>query len=169
MTAMRHLRVLSPVVFLATVLATSACFSKPVDLTKALQVTEVSSGYFDAGIVEGNKNKIVPTISFRLKNVSNESISSVPVIAKFNVIDDPEELGSAPYVNAIGPEGLPPGQTCKAVVMKTNLGYTSEAPRASMFTHSAFKDVQVEIFGKHGAQNYQMLGRFKIDRQLLTR
>jgi hypothetical protein len=169
MTAMRHLRVLHPVVFLAAALAVSACVSKPVDLTKALQVTEVSSGYFDAGIVEGNKNKIVPTISFRVKNVSNESIASVQVIAKFNVINDPEELGSAPYVSAIGPDGLPPGQTSPPVVMKTNLGYTSEAARASMFSHSAFKDVQVEIFGKHRAQKFQLLGRFKIDRQLLTR
>ena len=54
--------------FLLAVLALSSC-SKPVDLPKALEVTDVTTGYFDAGIVEGNKNKIVPTISFRLKNI----------------------------------------------------------------------------------------------------
>ena len=36
---------------------------KPVDLTKALQVEEVSSGWHDAGMVEG-KNKLVPSAEF---------------------------------------------------------------------------------------------------------
>jgi len=166
---MRHRHFLHPAVFVLAALALSACSSKSVDLPKALEVTDVSTGYFDAGIVEGSKNKIVPTISFRLKNVSADPISSVQVIAKFNVIGDPEELGSAPYVSAIGPDGLAPGQSGKQVVMKTNLGYTSEAPRTAMFTHSMFKDVQVEVFGKYRAQQFQKLGTFKIDRQLLTR
>lgn len=169
MTPMRHRLFLQPFALALAVLGLSACASKPVDLPTALQVTEVSTGYFDAGIVEGNKNKIVPTIAFRLKNVSNDPISSVQVIAKFNVVGDPEELGSAPYVSAIGPDGLPPGQSGKQVVMKTNLGYTSEAPRATMFTHSQFRDVQVELFGKYRAQQFQKLGTYKIDRQLLTR
>jgi hypothetical protein len=169
MTPMRHARFLHVSLAAIAALSLSSCMSKPVDLTKALQVTDVTTGYFDAGIVEGNKNKIVPTVSFRLKNVSGEDIASVQVIAKFNVVNDPEELGSAPYVPAIGSDGLPPGKTTPPVVMKTNLGYTSEAPRATMFTHSAFKDVQVELFGKHQAQQFQKLGVFKIDRQLLTR
>jgi hypothetical protein len=169
MTPMRHHRPLHLALSLAAALALSACASKPVDLTKTLQVTDVTTGYFDAGIVEGSKNKIVPTISVRLKNISNEPITSVQMIAKFNVIGDPEELGSAPYVRAIGPEGLAPGQTGGPVVMKTNLGYTSEAPRATMFSHSLFKDVKVELFGKYQSQNWVKMGEYKIDRLLLTR
>ena len=168
MTRMRHRHILHPAVVLSAVLALSSC-SKPVDLSKVLEVTDVTTGYFDAGIVEGNKNKIVPTISFRLKNTSSEAIASVQVIAKYNVIGETEELGSAPYVSAIGPDGLAPGQTGKQIVMKTNLGYTSEAPRAVMFTHSLFRDVKVELYGKHRAQQFQKLGEFTIARQLLTR
>ncbi len=62
MTRMRHRHILHPAAFLLAVLALSSC-SKPVDLPKVLEVTDVTTGYFDAGIVEGNKNKIVPTIS----------------------------------------------------------------------------------------------------------
>jgi hypothetical protein len=148
--------------------ALGGCTSKPIDLPTALEVTDVNTGYFDAGIVDG-KNKIVPTISLRLKNRSSEPIASVQMIAKFNVIGDQEELGSAPYVVAIGPEGLAPGLTGRVIVMKTNLGYTSEGPRAEMFSHSLFKDVQVELFGKYRAQQFQKLGVFKIARQLVTR
>jgi len=168
MTLMRHRRILHPAVFLVAALAVGGC-SKPIDLPKALEVTDVSPGYSDAGIVDGTLNKIVPTVAFRLKNISSDPIASVQVIAKFNVVGETEELGSGPYVSAIGPEGLAPGQTGKAVVMKTNLGYTSTEPRATMFTHSQFKDVKVELFGKHRAQNFQKLGEFTIARQLLTR
>jgi hypothetical protein len=166
---MRHRRLLHSFLFVLAAFGFSACASKPLDLPKVLQVTDVSTGYFDAGIVEGYKNKIVPTISLRLKNISSEPVESVQMIAKFNVIDDPEELGSAPYVRVIGPEGLPPGQTGAPVVMKTNLGYTSEAPRANMFTHSMFKDVKVELFAKYKAQTWMKMGEYKISRQLLTR
>ncbi len=166
---MRHRPFLRPSLIALAALALSSCLSKPLDLPKVLEITDVSTGYFDAGIVEENKNKIVPTISLRLKNVSNETVESVQMIAKFNVIGDPEELGSAPYVRAIGPEGLPPGQTGNPVVMKTNVGYTSEAPRADMFTHSKFKDVKVELFAKYQAQNWMKMGEYQIARQLLTR
>ena len=56
-----------------TVLAafTSAC-GAPVDLKQSLQVTDVSSGWFDAGIQNG-KNKLVPTVTFRSKRIPTSS------------------------------------------------------------------------------------------------
>jgi len=164
---MRHRRFLHPCLLVLAALAFSACSSAPLDLPKVLQITDVSTGYFDEGIVDG-KNKIVPTISLRLKNASTESIASVQMLAKFNVVNDPEELGSA-YVSAIGREGQQPGQTGQPIVMKSALGYTSEASRAMMFTHSAFKDVKVELFGKYKAQTWMKMGEYKVARQLLTR
>src|SRR5688500_1741122 len=58
-------------------LALTACRSTPVELSKQLTVTDVTTGWFDAGVVEGNKNKLVPTISFRLKNQGPGEIGSV--------------------------------------------------------------------------------------------
>jgi hypothetical protein len=164
---MRH-RLLYPFV-IALAVACASCMSKPVDLAKALEVIDVTTGYFDAGIVEGTKNKIVPAISLRLKNRTGEPIESVQMMARFSVVGETEELGSAPFVRAIGLDGLPPGQTGQTIVMKSNLGYTSEAPRASMFTHSLFKDVRIQLFGKHKAQQFQPMGEYTVARQLLTR
>ncbi len=39
----------------------------------ALQLTDIVTGWFDSGIVNG-QNKLVPTISFRVKNTSTQSI-----------------------------------------------------------------------------------------------
>jgi hypothetical protein len=149
-------------------LSLSACMSRTIDLARVLQVTDVSTGYFDVGIVQGSKNKIVPTISVRLKNNDTLPMDSVQMLAKFQVIGDPQELGSA-YVRAIGPEGLAPGQTANPIVMKSELGYTGEQPRALMFSHTDFKDVRVELFAKYRAQTWAKLGEYKIARQLLTR
>jgi hypothetical protein len=169
MTPMAHtLRRLLPVLLLSAAVALPGCTMRTIDLPKALEVTDVQTGYFDVGIVDG-KNKIVPTISIRLKNRDSLPVASVQMIAKFSVVGDAQELGSAPYVRAIGPEGLAPGQTGEPLVMKGDVGYTSEAPRAQMFTHSMFKDVRVELFAKFAAQDWAKMGEYPIARQLLTR
>ena len=169
MTPMAHtLRRLLLLLLLSATVAVPACTMRTIDLPKALEVTDVQTGYFDAGIVDG-KNKIVPTISLRLKNRDSQPIASVQMLARFSRVGETEELGSGPFVRAIGPEGLAPGQTCSPVVMKIDVGYTSEAPRAQMFSHSAFKDVHVELFAKYAAQDWAKMGDYPIARQLLTR
>ena len=40
----------------------------------ALQVTQVSSGWFDAGLDNLGRNKLVPTVSFRLENVTSGTV-----------------------------------------------------------------------------------------------
>jgi hypothetical protein len=169
MTPMAHtLRRLLPVFLLLATVALSACTTRAIDLPKALEITDVETGYFDVGIVDG-KNKIVPTISIRLKNRDSLPVASVQIIGRFNQVGETQELGSAPYVRGIGPEGLAPGQTGAPIVLKCDVGYTSEAPRAQMFTHSIFKDVRVKLFAKYAAQPWMPMGEYTIARQLLTR
>jgi hypothetical protein len=149
-------------------LAASSCRSRTVDLQKTLQVTDVVTGWFDAGIVEGNKNKLVPSISIRLKNTDTQPIASVEMIAKFSRVGEPEEWGSAPFVRAIGPDGLGPGQTGPPLVMRCDRGYTGEETRSQMLQNSHFVDARVELFAKYMSSQYVKLGEFRIARQLLT-
>lgn len=161
-------RTLRSLLIVSLVLTAASCTTRVIDLPKVLEVTDVQTGFFDAGIVDG-KNKIVPTISIRLRNNDTQKVSSVQMIAKFQVVGDTQELGSAPYVRAIGAEGLAPGETGGPIVMRGDVGYTSEAPRAQMFTHSLFKDVKVELYAKYAAQSWAKMGEYQIARQLLTR
>jgi len=153
---------------LALAMLSSACFvvSAEPEVGGALQVTDVVTGWFDAGIVRG-QNKLVPPISFRVKNVADRSISSVDLNSVFRVIGDDEQLGSK-YVKGIDRSGLTPGSSAGPFVLRSELGYTSEAPRMQMLQNSQFKDAQVEVFAKHGSQQWVKLGRFTIQRQLLT-
>ncbi len=151
------------------VLAAAGCRSRQVDLPKVLQVSDVTTGWFDAGIVEGGKNKLVPTIGFRLKNTDTEPIESVQLFARFSRMGETDEWGTPPYVRAIGPEGLAPGQFTSPMILRSNLGYTGEQPRLDMLRNNNFVDARVEVFAKYRANNWVKLTELKIARQLLTK
>jgi hypothetical protein len=69
------MRVLRRSWLLAAAVALSTC-GPTVDLTKGLQVTIVDTGWYDAGIVNG-QNKLVPSVTFKLKNVSDQTLASL--------------------------------------------------------------------------------------------
>jgi hypothetical protein len=155
-------------VLLVLALAASGCGGGDVDIARALQVTDVTSGWFDAGIVEEGKNKLVPSISFRLKNAHPSEIASVQMFAKFMRVGETDEWGTPPYVRAIGPDGLVPGASTEAIVLRSNLGYTGLQPRGQMLRNREFVDARVELFAKYRANNWAKLGEYQITRQMLT-
>jgi hypothetical protein len=161
---LRHTALLAVAAF-----ALGGCSSRKVDLAKVLQVTELTTGWYDAGVVEGGKNKLVPSVSFRLKNADTETLASVQLFARFSQLHDAQEWGTPPYVKAIGPEGLPPGQSTNMMILRSNLGYTGEQPRLEMLQHDKFIDARVELFAKYMANNWVKLTERQIARQLITR
>jgi hypothetical protein len=151
---------------LAACLLAPACTGRTVELARELQMVDVTTGWFDAGLVEG-KNKLVPTIAFRLQNVGPEDIGSVQVNAVFRRKGEQDNWGDA-FAVAIPSDGLAPQASTNAIVLRSQLGYTGEQPRAEMLSHSEFLDAYVEVFGKHGGANWVKLGQFDIRRQLLV-
>ena len=151
----------------AAALLAASC-APPVDLTKNLQVLDVSTGWFDAGIVNG-QSKLVPSISFRLKNVSNQSLGTLQVNAVFRHVNENDEWGSA-FATVAGSEGLAPGATTAPLTFKSQLGYTgSDQTRLEMLANTHFVDVRVEVFAKYGATQWVRVGLVPIARELLTR
>lgn len=148
------------------VLVMAAGCTARVDVSEQLEVIDVTTGWFDAGIVDG-KNKLVPTISFRLRNRGDRPIASVQVNAVFRRMGEDEAWGDA-FLQAIGSAGVPPGQATDPIVLRSHLGYTGEQPRAEMLQHSDFVDAQVELYARHRSPQWISLGEFTIDRQLLT-
>jgi hypothetical protein len=161
--SMRHAAIL---LLAAASVLQAGCFSSEPDVKAGLQVSESVSGWFDAGIVNG-QNKLVPEIAFRVKNVADRPISNASFNVVFKVVNDPQELGSA-YLSGLDSKGLPPGQTSQEFVGRSQLGYTSQEARVQMLQHSQFKDVEAEVFAKHGSANWVSLGKFTVKRQLIT-
>lgn len=137
------------------------------EVEKDLTITDVHTGWYDAGIVNG-QNKLVPSIAFKLKNVSPEQIARVQINAVFKRLDGENKEWDAHFVRGIGPDGLAPGAKGDELVLRSERGYTGDQPRLQMLQNKAFVDAKVEIFGKHGSRFWVKLGEFTIDRQLLT-
>src|SRR5204862_2102702 len=111
---------------------------------------------------------LVPSVSFKLQNVSSDPVESVQVMAVFRQIGDTQSWGDH-YATGIDRDGLPAGRTTPGfVVLRSNLGYTGTESRLQMLQNSNFVDAKVEIFGKHGSRTWQKLGEYTIDLQLLT-
>lgn len=154
------------VFFLTAALCIAGC-GHNFDVEKSVKVTDVHTGWYDAGIQDG-KNKLVPSISLKLENVSDDIVDSVQVNAIFRQMGDTQAWGEH-FATAIDRDGLPAHRTTPGyLVLRSNLGYTGTESRLQMLQNSQFVDAKVEIYGKHGARTWQKLGEYKIDRQLLT-
>jgi hypothetical protein len=152
----------------AIVLWAVAC-GPSIDLKQDLQVADVRTGWFDAGIVVGGKNKLVPSISFVLRNASEHEVNSVQLNLAFWRKGEDGEFDGAFLATAIDRTGLAPGEQTPTITLRGSVGYTGEQPRAEMLQHRLFVDVTARLFVKRGSSPWVLLGEFPIERRLLTR
>ncbi len=165
---------LASVAVLALLVPAWGC-SKPTDLKQALQITDVTSGYADAGIV-GGKNKVVPTISFRLKKSVPESLRPLSVNVSFKQLPQPGTAvpPGSPAENdwdEVYLQNVPfEGDQSQALTFKAKNGYTGDPPqsRADILKHRMFQDVRVHVFAKHSASQWVEIATFDVPRQLLA-
>jgi len=147
--------------------AVSGCGGPKVDVASVVKVGDVTTGWFDSGIV-GGQNKLVPSASFTVTNTGTRKLSGLQVFSVFRFVGESEELGSS-LVVLRGAEALAPSGTSKPITVRANWGFTGEQPRAQMLMHTQFKDARVEIFAKYGSTPFVKLSEAQVARQLLTK
>lgn len=150
---------------LAVCLSAVAC-TRTRDVEKDLKLIDVSTGWYDVGVVNG-QNKLVPSITLQLQNVSNEDISRVQINAIFRRVGEEQAWGEH-FVRAIGSDGLAAGQVGGKLVFRSTLGYTGTQSRQLMLQNREFVDAKVDVFGKHGSRTWVKMGEFPVERQLVT-
>ena len=139
-----------------------------LDMPASLQITEVSSGWFDAGPDGLGRTKLVPRVSFRLQNSTDDTIRYLQLNAVFRRQGEEEEWGSH-FVRAFGTEGLEAGQSTELFRLESGRGYTGEQARPEMLAHRDFVDVRMDLFVKHRGNEWVRLDSLAVDRQLLVR
>jgi hypothetical protein len=160
-SAVRHLAAVA--LGFGGLLTTATGCTRPVDLSRNLHVMDVTTGWFDAGIVDG-KNKLVPSITFKLHNGSQQNLT-LQMNIMFIILPQKENQDEV-FLQAIE---VPAGGTSKPVVVRAKYGFTGEQPRAEMLQHRLFQDFTVRLFAKRGSQQWTLLGEHPVKRQLLTR
>jgi hypothetical protein len=160
-------RILGLFALLGALVPAAAC-NRFVDPVAVLEPVDVVTGWFDAGIVEGGKNKLVPSVTLKLRNKSDAPVRSIQINAIFRRVGETEMWGEH-FGWAVERVPLAPGDLTKELVMQSALGYTSDTPRLQMLQNSQFVDAKVELFLKQGSQVWAKLAEYPIQRQLLTR
>jgi hypothetical protein len=140
-----------------------------VDAVTALEPIDVMTGWFDDGIIEGGKNKRVPIVSMKLRNKTDQELSSIQINAIFRRVGEQEMWGE--YFGWAIPRQKPlaGGAQTETLVMKSTLGYTGDQPRMQMLQNQQFVDAKVEIYLKQGSKVLAKLAEYPIQRQLITR
>jgi hypothetical protein len=148
-------------------LAAVAC-GPTVDLTHALQVQDVSTGWVDGGDSDG-QNKLVPLVRFKLKNSSDQKLPVLQVNAVFRPVNDEKEWGTR-FQAVTGSEGLSAGATTQELTVKSDHGVTGSDPKPDLLKNSHFVDARVQLFAKYGSIGWVRIGdaEYPVARQLIN-
>lgn len=154
----------SRAILAACVLTLAAACTPAVDVQQTVQVTDVSSGWYDAGVVDG-KNKLVPSATFRLRRPPDVKLSSVSLNLVFKAADGREH--DDVFVQRVNFKDN--GET-DPITVRSQTGYTGDPPqsRADMLKHKDFVDMDVEIFARQSSASWVSLHKLRVARQLLT-
>lgn len=172
---MRRLLACLPLAGLLVVLG--AC-GPSIDVKQTIHVVDISGGYHDAGVDPDGRNKIVPSITFKLTKSTDAAVSPLSLNIAFKKLPLP---GTPPPAGA--PSGTPEdwdevyiqnvdfnGNTSAPVTARLQAGYTGEPPmtRAEILTNHLFQDVVTVIFAKHSSSQWVKIAEYQLPRKLLT-
>lgn len=104
---------------------------------------------------------IVPEISVKIKNTSEQEIRFLHLQAVFNIEGESENLGDG-FVSALQ-KPLPPGETSPVISIKSSFGYTASSKKAFFDNIPEWRKVNARLFAKaHGSQ-WVPLGVYPIE------
>ena len=152
--------------FLLGALVVADCAGPSLDMQASLRLTQVSSGWFDAGPDGLGRNKLVPSVSFRLENSTDDTIRYLQLNGVFRRQGEEEDWGTR-FVRAFGTEGLAAGESTSVFRLVSERGYTGEQAWSEMLAHRDFVDVEMDLFVKHRGHEWVRLDSIAVDRQLL--
>jgi hypothetical protein len=139
-----------------------------VDLKKALQVTELSGGWYDAGIVDG-RNKLVPSMSFRIRKPADVQLRTVALNIIFKRVTPDKKSEEDLDEVFLQKVEFSEGDQTPLLTVRPHHGYTGDAPqtRAQILEHSQFLDARAVVFAKQSSTTWVDLVRYDVPRVLL--
>ena len=146
--------------------AATAC-GPTVDLSKALQVQDVSTGWLDAGLSDAGQNKLVPVVRFKLKNASDQTLPVLQVNAVFRPANEEKEWGTR-FQSVTGSEGLSAGATTDMLTVRSDHGVTGTDPKPDLLKNSHFVDARVQLYAKYGSLSWVRIYETPVTRQLIN-
>jgi len=163
------LRNLLPVLAIALALLSASC-GREIDFKQVLQITDLSGGWFDAGIVDG-KNKLVPSMSFRIRKPADVTLNTVSLNVIFKRVSPDKKTEEDLDEVFLQKVEFSEGPQTPLLTVRPQHGYTGDAPqtRAQILEHSQFWDCRAVVFAKQSSTTWVELIRYDIPRVLITK
>jgi len=137
----------------------------PDELKASLEIVDVSSKWVAKTYQPWPpKLTLVPTISFRVKNVSDRPLNYLNFNAIFKFRDDLENLGDN-FLAAIRKEPIPPGGTSHLITLKSNFGVEGTS-LAKFKDNPQWKPVVCRLFVQSKGSIHVLLGEYDISREI---
>lgn len=138
-----------------------------VDIKQTFRITELSGGWYDAGVVDG-KNKLIPTVMFRVEKTTSDEVRPLSINVLFKQIKgNADEEWDDVFLQQVD---FSEGARTPLLTIRPTGGATGDPPqsRLDMLKNSYFVDIRAVIFAKQSSSNWVELARYDIPRQLLT-
>ena len=151
---------------LLLLLAATAC-THPVDIQQTFRVTDLQGGWYDAGVVDG-KNKLIPSVSFRIEKATPAEVRPLALNVLFKQIKgDKDEEWDEVFLQRVE---FTEGNRTPLLTVRPTAGATGDPPqsRADMLKNSFFIDIRAVVFAKQSSSNWVELARYDIPRLILT-
>jgi len=150
---------------LSTLLLSSCKGVSPEELKASLEIVEVSSKWVAKTYQPWPpKLVLVPTISFRVRNVSDKPINYLNFNAIFKSRDELENMGDN-FLAAIRKQPVPPGQTSEVITLKSNYGVEGKS-LAQFKDNPQWKPVICKLFVQSKGSVHVLLGEYEISREI---
>jgi hypothetical protein len=144
----------------------SACKGvSPEELKASVEIIDVTSKWVEKTYQPWPpKLTLVPTISFRVKNVSDKPLNYLNFNAIFKFRDDQENLGDN-FLAAIRKEPILPGESSRVITLKSNFGVEGKS-LASFRDNPQWKPMICRLFIQSKGSPHILLGEYDISREI---
>ncbi|MFN7981366.1 MAG: hypothetical protein U0Q11_05870 [Vicinamibacterales bacterium] len=136
-----------------------------IDLAHSVRVEDLSGGW-SVGTAADGRARLLPTVSFQLRNVSSTPLASVQVNVIFHRAGD-RDVWSDVVRHAIDSRAVASGITTGPIVAQAPIGYTGDEDTKTLLTHPQFVDSSVSIYARHGAAHWTYLGDYPLPRAIV--
>ena len=147
-------------------LSLSACKGvAPEELKASVEIVEVSTKWVEKTYQPWPpKLTLVPTISFRVKNVSEKPLNYLNFNAIFKFPDDQDNLGDN-FLAAIRKEPIQPGETSPVITLKSNFGVEGKS-LASFKDNPQWRPMICRLFIQSKGSPHVLLGEYDISQEI---
>ena len=137
----------------------------PEELKGSLEIVEMSSKWVAKTYQPWPpKLVLVPTVSFRVKNISGKPLNYLNFNAIFKFRDDLENLGDN-FLAAIRKEPIPPGEMSQVITLKSNFGVEGTS-LAKFQDNPNWKTVICKLFVQSKGSIHVLLGEYEVSKEI---